>query len=269
MRGLLALAMWADSAMSAAAMLHIETRGSGPAVVVLHGTPQDPDSFLDTLTGVTLHVVHLPGYGRSSSSVPISDMQAVERAIEEACEQRGIESPVLVGCSGGAYRALSIALHGRMSLAGLGLVGGFAGLAPEHRAALRQMADLFEQGHDMSEPLRAAMFSEGFVKREPERAQRYVEATLASAPPRILADDLRAAADAPDLGPRLRPLTIPVQLAVGELDAATPLAYSHVLATGLDVELQRVPAVGHLLHLEAPSVWQAIIDALVVERSMR
>jgi 3-oxoadipate enol-lactonase len=232
-------------------------------VVILHGTPQDPASFVGTVQGVRLHVVHLPGYGRSQQVVPISDLEAVQRAIEEALEGHGIEEPVLIGCSGGAYRALTLALSGRVRLRALGLFGGFAGLAPAHRDGLGQVAEHLEGGHDLREVLAGASFSASFLAREPERARSYVEGTLRSASPQVIADDLRAVVGSADLGAQLRALSIPVSVVVGEEDASTPRAYADVLASGLGVDVRTIANVGHVLHVEAPDAWQAEIDALL------
>ena len=62
-----------------------------------------------------------------------------------------------------------------------------------------------------------------------------------------------AALPAHDVRERLREISVPTLVLVGELDEETPLAYAQTLAEGIaGAELHVIPAAGHLTPFEAP-----------------
>jgi pimeloyl-ACP methyl ester carboxylesterase len=66
------------------ARLHVTQRGSGSAVVLLHGTPSSPDDFdplmADLAESHRVLVPHFPGYGRTPPDAePASIAELVTR----------------------------------------------------------------------------------------------------------------------------------------------------------------------------------------------
>ena len=69
-----------------------------------------------------------------------------------------------------------------------------------------------------------------------------------------------AALPAHDVRARLREISAPTLVLVGELDEETPLAYAQALAEGIaGAELHVIPAAGHLTPFEAPLAVAALI----------
>ncbi|MGR8918153.1 MAG: alpha/beta fold hydrolase [Gammaproteobacteria bacterium] len=93
--------------------LHVETLGSGPPVVVLHGLFGAGRNWLSVARRLgerhTFHLVDLRNHGRSphTRSMTYLDMAADVRA---AVTARGIEDFVLVGHSMGGKAAMTLAL---------------------------------------------------------------------------------------------------------------------------------------------------------------
>jgi len=69
--------------------------------------------------------------------------------------------------------------------------------------------------------------------------------------PAVLAAELEAFAEAEDLRPRLRDLTIPILARVGEVDQAAPVAFSRdIVDSATHGMLQVVPGCGHAIFYE-------------------
>ena len=118
--------------------VNLETRGSGPNVLFVHGLDSSADVWtpvIELLDDHTCTAVDLPGHGRSPASDDPADYErdallAMLRRIVE-----GIEGPVVfVGHSLGGYLGLALALTHPEALAGLVLVATGPGFRdPEAR----------------------------------------------------------------------------------------------------------------------------------------
>src|SRR6202035_5934108 len=74
---------------------------------------------------------------------------------------------------------------------------------------------------------------------------------LSATPASVLAAELEAFVDAEDLRPRLRQLAIPFLARVGDLDQATPLAFSRdIVDSAAQGTLQVVAGCGHAIFYE-------------------
>jgi pimeloyl-ACP methyl ester carboxylesterase len=103
------------------------------------------------------------------------------------------------------------------------------------------------------------MASPAFVARDPQGARR-VMAWLDAAPLSVLCDELEAAAEAPDLRPRLGELTCPTLVVTGTADAAVPPASVETIARAIPkAALARIEGAGHALLLEAPEKVVALV----------
>jgi pimeloyl-ACP methyl ester carboxylesterase len=94
------------------------------------------------------------------------------------------------------------------------------------------------------------MLSASFLAAHPE-ARAEVMSWLSETTLDVLADELAAIVDGPHLVPQLAGLAVPLLARVGELDAATPVAFSEALvAAAPRATLEVVAGVGHALLLE-------------------
>ena len=125
--------------------LHVEVRGSGPPLVVLHGFTQTGrlwGRFGDLLAeSHTLVAVDLPGHGDSGSVR--ADLPTTAGLVAEAVRAEvGDEPCALLGYSLGARVALHVALAGDLPLRGVVFIGVTAGIEdPDERAQRRRQSD--------------------------------------------------------------------------------------------------------------------------------
>lgn len=236
--------------------LHLETTGSGPAIVFLHGTPTTVDVFDGIVASLsashTCHVVHMPGYGKSPApTLPVS----FDRLYDELAGTLGAlgtEPFTLAGTSGGAWHALALALRGVLPVARVALFAGLADLSAQERDGFRQFASALRAGADLRSLAAPRFLSSAAQQRPALRAA--VEAWLEATPPEVLASELEAFAAAPDLLVGLSSLSLPILACVGGADAATPVAKSEAIAASSKAaRLVVLPDVGHALTLEDPA----------------
>ncbi len=240
--------------MSSTLRLHLDDAGSGTALLLLHGRPstvQVWDPVVESLRGRhRVLVAHLPGYGRSPALEGRYSFERVGVAIEDALLERGVDEVAVVGFSGGAYRAIGLALSGRVRVTSLMTLGGVAGHDAAGGDAFLDLARLVREGFDFLPTWLARMAAPGFEQRHPDEVAgilSWIDATSRE----VLASEFEAMAIGEDYRSRLPELAMPVVARVGELDAATPAELSRVIATGAPRGvLQIVPGCGHALLAE-------------------
>lgn len=112
------------------ARLHYVDRGTGPAIVMVHGLGGQLRNFTYALTAMLegehrLIVVDRPGSGYSTAKAGTTpDIRAQGRLVARLIDKLGLEKPLLVGHSLGGAVALAAAL------AAPGRIGGLMLLAP-------------------------------------------------------------------------------------------------------------------------------------------
>jgi pimeloyl-ACP methyl ester carboxylesterase len=215
----------------------------------------------DALTDIArVTNVHLPGYDGSPALVPYEEELAL-RAIEQALQDASISSPILVGFSLGAFRALELARRESAAVRGVkGVVclAGFHDLTHDHRQALSASAAL---ARDPSKDL-ATLFTPHFLSASGMTNPAWVAEVgtwFEVVSREDLALELETAARTPavDVGA----LRVPVLARVGDADLAAPKVYSELLVkAAANARLEIVNGIGHALILE---------DAAATARSVR
>lgn len=124
--------------------LHVDVYGSGPAVVLLHGTPSSPDDFallIGRLAGRRkILVPHLPGYGRTRSVPHPYELEGVIAGLEGRFASEGVSRAAFVAFSGGAYKALLLALRGRIAVPRMVLFAPVIGFDADVAQGYRDLA---------------------------------------------------------------------------------------------------------------------------------
>jgi pimeloyl-ACP methyl ester carboxylesterase len=237
-----------------AAILRTRRTGRGPAVVFLGGCPTPWDvlsPFAAALT--TTHAaieIALPGYGDSPPLAGRYAVEAAQEAIEASLLDAGVRECAVVGFSAGAYRALALALAGRVAVTRVFLLSAMAGFSAEESAGFHQLAAAVRAGQDLGAMVAPRFLSPAFAAAHPE-ALRAVEGWLDAAPAEVLAGELDAFADARDLVPSLSALRVPVVARVGSADAATPPPKSEAIVKACpSARLEIVEGAGHALMYE-------------------
>ena len=238
-------------------MMYVEERGSGPAVVLLHGTPSAPEDFEPLVAMLArdhrVLVPHLPGYGRTPPDSGPYSIDAVVARLERSLADAGVVRADFVAFSGGAYKAVAVALGGRVVVPRLVLFAPVVGFDPEVAQSYRDVAAAARSGaFDARPSWLGRMAAPGFASRDPAGAAR-VMGWLDAVPLSVLCDELVAAADAVDLRPRLGELACPVLVCAGTADNAVPIAWAEDVARSCrHGVLERIEGAGHALLVEAP-----------------
>jgi 2-succinyl-6-hydroxy-2,4-cyclohexadiene-1-carboxylate synthase len=239
--------------------LHVEVRGSGPPLVLLHGFTQTArlwGPFGDALAqDATLIGIDLPGHAGSDGVR--ADLPTTARLVGEAVRTTIGDAPCpLLGYSLGARVALHVAVGGHMALDRMVLIGATGGLEdPQARQQRREadtaMADALESSGDVdtfiAHWVSGPMFTRLGRAAQPDERRRNSAAGLASS--------LRLAGTGTQepLWPVLGAVTIPVLALAGSDDnrfSAHALRLARQLPDGVAA---LVPGGGHAVHLAQPA----------------
>jgi malonyl-CoA O-methyltransferase len=240
--------------------LHVEFRGDGPDIVLLHGWALHGGMWGPWIESLShrarLHVIDLPGHGRSAWPAGASTLRDLARAVSPQVPR----GAVVLGWSLGGMVALEIARARPGDLAALvlvattpcflaredwtagmnpGVLDGFAaGLAGDYRRTLANFLALQTWGDENANralrSLRANLDSHG----EPD--------------PQALAAGLDILRHA-DLRDDLAAIAVPTLVIAGEHDRITPVAAGRELAARLPTaRFVEVPKAGHSPFLSHP-----------------
>jgi pimeloyl-ACP methyl ester carboxylesterase len=269
--------------------LHYLERGSGPAVVLLHGNGVFADDFdysglIDAL-GERYRVIAFdrPGYGyseRPRTTLWTPDAQA--RLLHRALQEIGVDAAIVLGHSWGTMVALAMGLQVPDSVRGLVLLSGY--YYPTLRLdvpivappAIPVIGDLMR--YTVS-PLISRMLWPLVSKhvfspmKVPERFRRLTP-WMALRPGQLRASGAEAALMVPaamSLSRRLDQLRVPVQIISGTQDKIVKPAtnserlYEDLQERGLPAELHLQPGVGHMVHYAHPEQIVSAVDAIAAQ----
>jgi 3-oxoadipate enol-lactonase len=252
--------------LASAGPLYYESRGTGPAVVLLHGGNLDRrlwDPQFELLAKEGYHAVRydIRPYGRSSPATePYSDVADLRQLLDSL----GLDSVTLVGLSLGGQIATDFALEhpdrvDRLVLAGPGMSGyrfHDSGRAARFHAA-------YERGgvpEVVEEWLRDPYMSPAMERQELAPALRAI--ALENARAWRLGSRFHESSelDPPAVG-RLEEIRAPTLILVGERDVEDIHAIAQLLRDGIPhAHFAPIAGAGHLVNLEAPDAFN---DALL------
>jgi 2-succinyl-6-hydroxy-2,4-cyclohexadiene-1-carboxylate synthase len=240
--------------------LHVESRGSGPPVVLLHGFTQTArlwGLFGDILArGHTVVGIDLPGH--AGSDAVRADLPATATLVRDAVASCVGDQPCdLVGYSLGARVALHVATGTDLDIKHLVVIGATGGIENEADREWRRQAD-----DAMADALEASGDVEGFIARW---VSGPLFARLADAAQTMerrrnsaagLASSLRLAGTGTQepLWERVPGLRVPLLALAGTDDtrfAAHAVRLARVAPHGL---VSLIPGGGHAVHLSQPEV---------------
>ncbi len=240
--------------------LRATVRGSGPALVLLHGFTGSGATWADMLSDAfTTHALDLPGHGASPMAT-----RSLWQTAADILESVQADRFALLGYSLGARVALHVALAAPDRVRALVLESGNPGLPTPAERAARTAAD---------EELAVLLETRGitaFVDRwerlplwasqarvDPARRQTLRAGRLAN-DPHGLAGSLRGAGlgTQEDLAPRLREIACPALLMAGALDTRYAALAARMAAAMAAADTAILPGTGHAAHFETPAAFE-------------
>lgn len=236
--------------------LAVEQRGSGPAVLFVHGFPLDRGIWqhqVDTLTGFRRIAPDLRGMGQSDAPDLGYSMSTYAEDLLALLDALGETQVVLCGLSLGGYVAFEFVRRWRERVRGLILVDtrAEADSADGRRARDALIGRVREQG---AVAAAEAMLPRFFTPQvSPDIIER-IRATIMRTPVPGIVGALSAMRERPDSTGLLETLTgIPTLVLVGAEDMITPPAIAQSMAAGIPgARLMEIPGAGHLPCVEQP-----------------
>lgn len=246
--------------------LHVEVRGAGPRLVLVHGFTQTGASWGavadDLASDHEVVLVDAPGHGGSTATQ--ADLVTTGRLLVEA----GGEA-TYIGYSMGGRMCLHAALEAPSQVRRLVVLSATGGIDDVDERASRRTAD--EALAARVEAIGVAAFLDEWLTQpmfagvpDGDRADRL--ANTASG----LADSLRRAGTGTQLPLwyRLAELAMPVLVLAGERDAKFRAHASRLTGQiGANAAMALVPDAGHAAHLEQPNVFLALVRGFLMRRA--
>lgn len=253
--------------------VQVDTSGNGPDLVILHSLLTGQEAFdrvaASLSEDMTVHRVHLPGFGAStplpSTEISVADLADV---VGETMEGLGCgPGTAVLGNGLGSFVALSLA--SRVGHRFGPLIASNTGPAfPDHRKdAFHEMARLAENGGmtAVADVAVARIFPTSYLEAHPEApAQR--RAVLEAIDPAAFAATSRALA-ALDLTEQLPSIENPTLIVIGGIDQTTPPEMGMTAARAIpDATTAEIPGCGHCPQLEKPEALLAAIQRFLEAR---
>lgn len=236
--------------------LAVEHRGSGPAILFVHGFPLDRSMFqhqIDTLTGYRRIAPDLRGMGQSDAPDLGYSMSTYAEDLAALLDALGEREVVLCGASLGGYICFEFLRRWRSRVRGLVLMDtrAEADSAEGRRARDGLIARVREQGAIAAAEVMLPRF---FTAQVPADIIERVRTIILNTPVSGITGALSAMRERPDSTPLLATLTgLPTLVLVGAEDAITPPAIAQGMAAAIPgARLFEVPNAGHLPCVEQP-----------------
>jgi len=244
-----------------------ETRGRGPALLLLHAFPLGQamwDPQMETLAR-RFQVVRFDARGFGGTP-PGEGLLTMERIADDAVallDHLGLAQAVVCGLSMGGYAAFALLRRHAERVRGLVLCDTKAGAdTDEARAGRALLAEkvLKEGAAAAADATVPKLLGATSHSRRPEVVQR-VRAIIAANPPRGIASALHGLAARADSRPLLREIRVPTLVLCGQEDALTPPLESRALQEGIaGSTLTLLDGAGHLTNLEDPPAFNAALE---------
>lgn len=233
------------------------TAGSGPTVVLLHGTNDQAGLWWQVVRDLSKRyrfvIPDMPGHGQSDPADGPLDLGMMLEAVETLAKQESPEEPfVLVGNSMGGWVALLYALDHpeRLSRLVLESAGGISldpdfeppALVPRTREEARIAFD-------------AAIGPDGLVP------DSVLDDFVRRAPSSEAARMLEAGYEAYILDDRIGDVRVPTTLIWGDADGVLPLSFGRRMEEMIPGSvLHAIPGCGHITHNECAKAFVAFLE---------
>jgi 3-oxoadipate enol-lactonase len=258
-----------SSAPSSAALATVE-RGSGPAVVLVHGYPLNHEVWtpqLDALSNTNqVLAIDLPGYGGSAGVAVPETLSGFAEAVYATLRTRSSTPSVLVGHSFGGYILLEL-LRTHPEIARGVILANTRSEADTPEAREKRLATV-RRLQEPGQSLDVEAIAKGLVAPATWNADgpvaKTVRTIVAGAPAPAVIGSLRAMAGRADLTPVLSKIRVPTLVVWGEEDQLIPTVQTRSMVARIPSSRGvGIPSAGHLPSLEAPDVFNLAVTELL------
>lgn len=245
--------------------LAVDTRGDGPALLLVHGFPLDHSMWahqVATLARWRRIAPDLRGAGASDAPAGGYSMTAYADDLARLLDRLHVERAVIVGLSMGGYVAFEMLRRHRQRFMGLVLVDTRADAdGAEQRKGRDDMIELARSkgAGAVAERLVPRLLGRSTQQTQPNIVDQ-VKAMVTRTPVTGLVGALSAMRDRPDSTALLAGIDVPTLVVVGSEDEVTPPAQARAMASAIPAAaLTTIPGAGHLSPLEAPTAVSRVI----------
>jgi len=212
----------------------------------------------------------LPGFGGSARLAPPS-IPRMAREIAALLDQLKIQEPVVVaGLSMGGYVAFEFLRQFPERVRGLGLFSTRAAAdTPEAREGrLKAARKIQDEGLEpFAKGILPKLLGKTTIATKPRVVEEVTRMILANDPDGV-ADALLAMADRRDSTELLGAIRCPTLVIAGEEDAFIPVSEGRGMRDQIPgARLEVIGKAGHLVNLEQPEAFQAILERFLLEQS--
>lgn len=239
--------------------LALDDRGSGPALLFVHGFPLDGTLWRHqaaAFPGWRTLIPDLRGLGRSDAPDLGYSLATYADDLAGLLDAIGVDDVVLAGLSMGGYIGFEFLRRHRSRVRGLVLIDtrAQADSAEGRKGRETAMTDVREGGAAL---IADQMLPRLFAPSAPETLRDEVRAMMAAAPVAGILGALAAMRDRPDSTGMLPSLVgLPTLVVVGAEDRMTPPKDAEAMAKAIPgARLAIIPHAGHLAPLEQPEAF--------------
>lgn len=238
-------------------------KGSGPAVILIHGYPLNHRIWRHQLIFKDTHRVlapDLPGFGQSAGEA-VDTMDAYADLIARLMDRLKIQTAVVLGHSMGGYIALAFAERYRHRLSGLGLLCSRV-IADSEETRANRMHTIARIQSGEKDAVTAAMKEKLLAPDNLNHsdASRELDTIFREATAEGMIGALRAMAGRKDQTRLAATLEIPILLIAGRYDMLVPLSeYRETKNLNPLIHYHEIDGAGHLAMMENPGAVNAAI----------
>lgn len=247
------------SVVVAGASIAVEERGSGPALLFVHGYPLDRSLWrhqLGEFASWRRIAPDLRGFGASAAAPPEPTLARYADDLAAVLDALGVEQAVVCGLSMGGYITFEFLRRHRARVRGLILMDTKAEAdGAEGKKARDQAAALAEEkgAAAIADGMLPKLLAAGTAQTQPTVVVAVREMMLRASVPGIVAA-LRAMRDRPDSTDLLPEIAVPTLALCGADDVLTPPAGMKTIAERVrGARYVEVAGAGHLSPLEQPT----------------
>jgi 3-oxoadipate enol-lactonase len=247
--------------------LSVKIAGTGKPIVLFHSLLADETSF-DPISQILAKshqviILHLPGF--AGSDAVGSSLDSIADHLAKGISALDLkEAPILLGNGYGGFIALNTAIRSPGLASRLVLADCGATFSEPGRAAFRAMSAAAKaKGLDaIADVAMRRLFAPEFQAQNPDLLVKRKKSFLAVDP-----ETFHGACDALaslDLRDKLKGVTVPALVLVGDQDEATPPPMSKELAEGLpNAKLVVMVGCAHVPQLQAPADFLLAIEEFI------